>query len=50
MGGYSRAQKLWKEIEPLYLKFHAYVRRRLQKIYPEVPDPIPVHLLGKQKG
>jgi len=44
--GYNKAKKLWTEIEPIYLKFHAYVRRRLQKIYPEVPDPIPVHLLG----
>uniref|UniRef100_A0A8C9T065 Angiotensin-converting enzyme n=1 Tax=Scleropages formosus TaxID=113540 RepID=A0A8C9T065_SCLFO len=43
-------ERLWKELEPLYLNVHAYVRRVLFKHYG--PDrinlrgPIPVHLLG----
>ncbi|XP_059479244.1 angiotensin-converting enzyme-like [Neocloeon triangulifer] len=48
--GYAKAKRLWAEIEPLYLKFHDYVRRRLQKIYPDVPENIPVHLLGSPEG
>jgi peptidyl-dipeptidase A len=42
--------RLWKEVKPLYVDLHCYVRGRLQKIYGKqaVPDgkPIPAHLLG----
>ncbi|CAB3359181.1 Hypothetical predicted protein [Cloeon dipterum] len=48
--GYSKAQKLWAEVEPLYKKFHDYVRRRLQKVYADVPEDIPIHLLGSPEG
>ncbi|KAL0984278.1 hypothetical protein UPYG_G00139350 [Umbra pygmaea] len=41
---------LWKELEPLYLNIHAYVRRALYKKYGEkyinLKGPIPAHLLG----
>ena len=43
--------RLWAEIEPLYVQLHAYVRRRLSLQYPELQlnptGPIPAHLLGK---
>lgn len=43
-------EALWKELEPLYLHLHAYVRRALYKNYgPErinLKGPIPAHLLG----
>lgn len=42
--------RLWEQVQPLYRKLHAYVRRRLLEHYgPEVvPErgPIPAHLLG----
>lgn len=44
-------QKLWNEVEPLYMELHAYVRYRLRQKYGEniVPKKgaIPSHLLGK---
>ncbi|XP_030629868.1 angiotensin-converting enzyme isoform X2 [Chanos chanos] len=43
-------ERLWKELEPLYLNVHAYVRRKLYEKYgPErvnLKGPIPAHLLG----
>uniref|UniRef100_A0A4W5R621 Angiotensin-converting enzyme n=1 Tax=Hucho hucho TaxID=62062 RepID=A0A4W5R621_9TELE len=43
-------EHLWKELEPLYLNVHAYVRRSLYKKYGgkhiNVRGPIPAHLLG----
>lgn len=41
---------LWKQLEPLYLHIHAYVRRALHKKYGDqhvnLKGPIPAHLLG----
>lgn len=46
-------EALWKELEPLYLNLHAYVRRALFKKYGKerinLKGPIPAHLLGKSK-
>ncbi|KAM9424543.1 angiotensin-converting enzyme [Pholidichthys leucotaenia] len=43
-------EALWKELEPLYLNVHAYVRRALYKKYGSkyinLKGPIPAHLLG----
>ncbi|KAL2078213.1 hypothetical protein ACEWY4_025898 [Coilia grayii] len=43
-------ERLWKELEPLYLNVHAYVRRALFKKYGDkyinLKGPIPAHLLG----
>ncbi|CAB1457679.1 unnamed protein product [Pleuronectes platessa] len=43
-------ESLWKELEPLYLNVHAYVRRALYKKYGaehiNLKGPIPAHLLG----
>uniref|UniRef100_A0A6Q2XA23 Angiotensin-converting enzyme n=1 Tax=Esox lucius TaxID=8010 RepID=A0A6Q2XA23_ESOLU len=43
-------ESLWKELEPLYLNVHAYVRRSLYKKYGgkyiNLKGPIPAHLLG----
>ncbi len=42
--------RLWEQLEPLYLSLHAYVRGQLRKKYGNalVPErgPIPAHLLG----
>jgi peptidyl-dipeptidase A len=42
--------RLWQQLEPLYLSLHAYVRGQLRKKYGNavVPEkgPIPAHLLG----
>jgi peptidyl-dipeptidase A len=41
--------RLWTQVQPLYLKLHAYVRMKLREKYGEVvPEkgPIPAHLLG----
>jgi peptidyl-dipeptidase A len=41
--------RLWRQVQPLYLKLHAYVRIRLRETYGDVvPEkgPIPAHLLG----
>lgn len=47
-------EHLWKELEPLYLNVHAYVRRSLYKKYGgkhiNVRGPIPAHLLGETKS
>jgi peptidyl-dipeptidase A len=46
----KEADRLWEQLEPLYLSLHAYVRGQLRKKYGEalVParGPIPAHLLG----
>eukprot|EP00064_Thunnus_orientalis_P006861 superscaffoldBa00000734_g6880 len=43
-------ESLWKELEPLYLNVHAYVRRALYNEYGpkniNLKGPIPAHLLG----
>ncbi|CAI5789816.1 angiotensin-converting enzyme [Podarcis lilfordi] len=43
-------EKIWEELQPLYLNLHAYVRRALYKKYGEghinLRGPIPAHLLG----
>ncbi|XP_068611055.1 angiotensin-converting enzyme [Brachionichthys hirsutus] len=43
-------ESLWKELEPLYLNVHTYVRRALHKKYGSehinLKGPIPAHLLG----
>jgi peptidyl-dipeptidase A len=41
--------RVWKQLQPLYVSLHAYVRHRLREKYgDEVPEkgPLPVHLLG----
>ena len=41
--------RLWGQVQPLYLKLHAYVRMKLREKYGDVvPEkgPIPAHLLG----
>ena len=41
--------RLWTQVQPLYLKLHAYVRMKLREKYGDaVPEhgPIPAHLLG----
>jgi len=46
----TEVDRLWREVRPLYLSLHAYVRRRLRETYGAdvVPErgPIPAHLLG----
>ncbi|KAA0725565.1 Angiotensin-converting enzyme [Triplophysa tibetana] len=43
-------EALWKDLEPLYLNLHAYVRRSLFKKYGaehiNLKGPLPAHLLG----
>lgn len=42
-------QELWKQVEPLYLELHTYVRRRLRTLYEDKlgdDDLIPAHILG----
>lgn len=45
-------EALWKDLEPLYLNVHAYVRRALYKKYGSerinLKGPIPAHLLGER--
>lgn len=47
----ARIESLWKQIEPLYLQIHAYVRRKIWEQYGNSvlsrKGPIPAHLLGK---
>ena len=41
--------RLWTQVQPLYVKLHAFVRMKLREKYGDVvPDkgPIPAHLLG----
>ncbi len=46
----AELERLWRQVRPLYVSLHAYVRSQLVKKYgPQVvpPDgPIPAHLLG----
>ncbi|KAF4527147.1 hypothetical protein B566_EDAN007212, partial [Ephemera danica] len=49
-GGYAEVNKLWNELQPLYRSFQGFVRRKLQQRYSDVPDPIPVYLLGSPLG
>ncbi|XP_066442305.1 angiotensin-converting enzyme isoform X2 [Eleutherodactylus coqui] len=46
----SDVERLFHELEPLYLSLHAYVRRALHKTYGDkhinLKGPIPAHLLG----
>jgi peptidyl-dipeptidase A len=46
----AEMERLWNQVEPLYLSLHAYVRARLVERYGAAlvpPDgPIPAHLLG----
>lgn len=50
----TKVKQLYQQIEPLYRQLHAYVRRRLYKIYgPSVIDlqgPLPAHLVGDMWG
>lgn len=43
-------EALWKDLQPLYLNLHTYVRRGLYKKYGKdrinLKGPIPAHLLG----
>ena len=45
---------LWKEVEPLYKKLHAYVRHKLSKYWGNgrvsLDNPIPAHILGNMWG
>lgn len=47
-------EKLYQELQPLYLNLHAYVRRSLHRHYGSeyinLDGPIPAHLLGKDMG
>lgn len=44
-------ERLYQQLEPLYLNLHAYVRRALHRRYGDryinLRGPIPAHLLGK---
>src|SRR5215472_15519904 len=46
----AEVKRLWRQVEPLYISLHAYVRRQLIKKYGKVADRpdgmIPAHLLG----
>lgn len=46
----AEVERVWREIRPLYVSLHAYVRTRLREHYGPtvVPEdgPIPAHLLG----
>lgn len=43
-------ERLWRQIKPLYLQLHSYVRRKLREHYGSSVvtrrGPIPAHLLG----
>jgi hypothetical protein len=49
-GGYTEALLLWKNIEPLYQKLHAFVYKQLSRHYAFLRSKnstvIPAHLLG----
>ncbi|KAJ4450502.1 hypothetical protein ANN_01929 [Periplaneta americana] len=53
-GGYTKAEFLWKEIEPLYHKLHSFVTKQLSKQHKLLnatnTSLIPVHLLGTVAG
>lgn len=45
----DQIEMLWKQMKPLYLQIHAYVRHQMRKTYGDlVPEkgPIPAHLTG----
>jgi len=46
----AEVERLWRQVEPLYVSLHAYVRKQLIKKYGKVADRpdgmIPAHLLG----
>ena len=50
----ERMEVLWKEVEPLYKKLHAYVRHKLSKYWVKeklsLDNPIPAHILGNMWG
>jgi len=50
-GGYTKALFLWKTIEPLYQKLHAFVSKQLSRHYVFLRSAndtlIPVHVLGR---
>jgi hypothetical protein len=42
-------ETLWKEVEPLYLELHTYVKNKLRNVYGDKigdEDLIPAHILG----
>ena len=42
-------QALWKEVEPLYVELHTYVKNKLKEVYGDRlgdDDLIPAHILG----
>jgi hypothetical protein len=44
---------IWKTVEPLYQKLHAFVRMKLRKQYPNkmpTDGTIPAHILGNMWG
>lgn len=51
IGGYTKALLLWKTIEPLYQKLHAFVSKQLSRHYVFLRSTndtvIPVHILGR---
>lgn len=53
-GGYTKALFLWKTIEPLYQKLHAFVSKQLSRHYDFLRSAndtvIPVHVLGTVAG
>jgi len=44
----SAIKKIWNDLKPLYQELHAYVRYKLHKKYPQIPEngSIQAHLLG----
>lgn len=49
----ANVDKMWSQVEPLYLELHTYVKRKLEKIYDQMDKDsefIPAHLLGKFNG
>ncbi|XP_046389706.1 angiotensin-converting enzyme-like [Ischnura elegans] len=50
----ATVQRLWTELEPLYLKIHRYTLRKLKALYGDQLDDseglIPAHLLGNMWG
>jgi peptidyl-dipeptidase A len=46
----AELERLWRQVEPLYISLHAYVRKQLIKKYGKIADRpdglIPAHLLG----
>ncbi|XP_072174092.1 angiotensin-converting enzyme-like [Diadema setosum] len=46
----TKVDALWRDIKPMYLQLHAYVRRKLSQQYGvdkvDPTEPIPAHLLG----